>query len=161
MRQRRLGYPPVGFVSRGRTAPGWRRGAILSSSLLVSCPAAAFGEGEGSWGASTGCAQRWWCSPSPSRRCARELGTKMAKQGKGKMHDSAFTWGGASHALFCQKRFVTRLQAAGSVPVEQPGFGVSAHPANPASLGSQAAAGASGPSPPQSKTHQRATRPPA
>lgn len=49
------------------------------------------------------------------------------------MHDSAFTWRGASHALLHQKCFITWLQVAGSVPREQLEFGdpVSAHPANP------------------------------
>jgi len=51
------------------------------------------------------------------------------------LHDFAFTWGGVSHDLLHQKCFITRLQAAGSVPREQPALGhpVSAHPANPSS----------------------------
>lgn len=45
-------------------------------------------------------------------------GDKDIQQGKGKMHNTAFTWLGVSHALLHQESFITQLQVAGSVSRE-------------------------------------------
>lgn len=77
-------------------------------------------------------------------------GDKDIQQGNGKMHNTAFTWQGVSHALLHQKSFITQLQVAGSVPREWLGTWSLRAQQTPASLSSQAAAGASSPSTKQS-----------
>lgn len=57
-------------------------------------------------------------------------GDKDIQQGNGKMHNTAFTWQGVSHALLHQKSFITQLQVAGSAQ-GMAGDLVSACPANP------------------------------
>lgn len=86
-------------------------------------------------------------------------GDKDIQQIKGKMHNTAFTWQGISHAFLHHKSFITQLQVAGSVPREYLGAWSLHAQQTPTFLGSQAAAGASSPSTLQSKVHQRATRP--
>lgn len=86
---RPAGLSPVGFVSGVSVAAEWRQGAMLSSSLLLSCSAATLREGKDVWGVGAACRQRWSCSVSPISPHVGELGQRRPS-GKGEKAQHCF-----------------------------------------------------------------------